>query len=177
MTDGGYAPIRMVDAGDLVRARDAVTGEEGWKPVTAQLTNSYEHSVLITFESINSCDIQTITSNKIYPFFVQTTRTVDIASEGHVYAGAIENGHWIDAEHLRSGDWLLGADGSWAIVTSVAITPTPLAAFNLSVADTHTYFVAQPKGGTPVWVHNSDRCGGGVGGYKYGNRCQICRSG
>jgi hypothetical protein len=98
--------------------------------------------------------MQTIVSNRIHPYFVQTTRVVADSSEGHVYTGPLENGHWVDAGNLVAGDRLLNADGSWAEVVSVEIEETPLTAYNLTVEGFHTYFVAANKNAAPVWVHN-----------------------
>lgn len=45
-------------------------------------------------------------------------------------------------------------DGSWATVVSVAVQSGPLQAFNLTVQDYATYFVAANENAAPVWVHN-----------------------
>ncbi len=97
---------------------------------------------------------QTIVSNRIHPYFVQTTRAVANSSEGHTYTGPLENGHWVDAAELKSGDRLLNDDGTWAAVVGVEVEAEPLTAFNLTVAEFHTYFVAANENAAPVWVHN-----------------------
>jgi len=74
--------------------------------------------------------------------------------EGHIYAGLIPNGAWVDADALRTGHRLLNDDGSWAVVEKVVIRPEPLQAFNLTVAETETYFVAGALDSDAVWVHN-----------------------
>ena len=38
---------------------------------------------------------QTIISNRIHSYFVQTKRKVANSSEGHVYAGVLDDGHWV----------------------------------------------------------------------------------
>jgi hypothetical protein len=76
------------------------------------------------------------------------------SSEGHVYEGPLENGHWVDAADLQAGDRLLNDDGTWAEVIGVEIEAEPLTAFNLTVAEFHTYFVAANENAAPVWVHN-----------------------
>ena len=78
------------------------------------------------------------------------------SSEGHVYTGAIENGHWVDAGNLVAGYKLLGEDASWSVVVSVEIEEVPLQAYNLTVDDWHTYFVKADvaAGLDAVWVHN-----------------------
>ena len=72
---------------------------------------------------------------------MQSVRPLAVASEGH-RAGPIENGHWVDAAQLQPGDRLLNDDGSWTEVVGVEIGKEPLEAFNLTVADFHTYFVS-----------------------------------
>jgi len=105
---------------------------------------------------------QTIISNRIHPYFVQTKRKVANSSEGHVYAGVLDNGHWVDAQYLEVGDRLLNSDESWSEVVSVEVVEKPLKAYNLTVANDHTYFIAgaandnftQNNLAKAVWVHN-----------------------
>jgi len=61
----------------------------------------------------------------------------------------------IDAGHLRPGYRLQNPDGSWAEVVSVVERAEPLDAWNLTVEDANSYFVAGEAGAQPVWVHNS----------------------
>jgi len=49
---------------------------------------------------------------------------------------------------------LLNDDSSWAEVVSSRTLAQPLRAYNLTVKDFHTYFVAANKDAAPVWVHN-----------------------
>ncbi len=78
------------------------------------------------------------------------------SSEGHHYTGAIERGAWVDASNLQAGYRLLGDDGSWSVVTGVTIEDKPLQAYNLTVADYHTFFVkgSAEAGADAIWVHN-----------------------
>ncbi len=88
------------------------------------------------------------------PFFVQTARQVAHSSGGHVYAGPLADGYWIDAADRRAGDRLLNDDSSRAEVVSSRTLAQPLRAYNLTVKDFHTYFVAANENAAPVWVHN-----------------------
>ena len=56
---------------------------------------------------------------------------------------------------LEAGDRLLNDDASWAEVASVRVEAAPLEAFNLTVSDYSTYFVAANVDAAPVWVHNA----------------------
>lgn len=72
-----------------------------------------------------------------------------------VYVG-ISDGKWIQAENLKAGDNLLSENGQTQTVQSVTIKHKPLKAYNLTVADWHTYFVKGDKAETGgVWVHNA----------------------
>ena len=48
----------------------------------------------------------------------------------------------------------MGDDKHWYTVSSVRIAEEPLQAYNLTVADYHTYFIKGEKGSSGVWVHN-----------------------
>jgi len=61
------------------------------------------------------------------------------SSEGHSYRGPLRDGYWVDAADLTAGYRLLNADATWA---EVEVVEEPLEAYNLTVADFHTYFVA-----------------------------------
>ena len=50
---------------------------------------------------------------------------------------------------------MLNDDSSRAEVVSSCTLAQPLRAYNLTVKDFHTYFVAANKDAAPVWVHNA----------------------
>ena len=78
----------------------------------------------------------------------------DLAMFRRWYAGPLADGYWIDAADLRAGDRLLNDDSSRAEVVSSRTLAQPLRAYNLTVKDFHTYFVAANENAAPVWVHN-----------------------
>lgn len=107
-------------------------------------------------------------------------RAIPPSSEGHTYRGPISNGHWVDAADLKPGYRLLGSGphepgrtakpsaandntpARWAEVVDVWIEQKPLKAYNLTVADWHTFFVRGPvetanDNASAVWVHNACR--------------------
>ena len=139
----------------LVWSRNAHTGDMGWKPVLAQYSNPYEYTVSVEIRDLETGSTQRIVSNRIHPYFVQTNERVAKSSEGHDYQGKLANGHWVDAANLKAGYRLLNADESWSEVVSVEIEHKALKAYNLTVADYHTYFVSGDEGVAPVWVHNN----------------------
>lgn len=162
LTLDGYKPIKRLAAGqDLVWSRDEYTGETNWKAVAAHYSNYYDETVEVTIRNHGSRSEQTIRSNRIHPFFV---RGLDARSPirqlltSSAQALPFDNvqGTWIEADDLKAGDRLLESDGEWSQVTQVVVRSVPIQAYNLTVADYHTYFV---KGATrdntdPVWVHN-----------------------
>jgi hypothetical protein len=154
LTNTGLQPIKDLSTSMSVWSRNPADGEMAWKAIQAQYSNPYNETVSVTVRDTAAQTEQTIVSNHIHPYFVQTTRTVVNSSEGHIYAGPLENGHWVDAAELHAGDRLLHDDGTWAEVVDVEIEAEPLTAFNLTVSDFHTYFVAANENAAPVWVHN-----------------------
>ena len=133
-TADGYKAIARIRAGDRVFAKDEASGETGYKPVTAQYGNPYQETVYIEV-SDDLGKIQPLVSNRIHPF----------------YSG----GKWIKAEDLKAGSRLFAENGAEQTVQSVTVKPEPLQAYNLTVADWHTYFVKGDKAETEgVWVHN-----------------------
>ena len=144
-TADGYKAIARIRAGDRVFAKDEASGETGYKPVTAQYGNPYQETVYIEV-SDGLGKIQTLVSNRIHPF----------------YSG----GKWIKAEDLKAGSRLFAENGAEQTVQSVTVKQEPLQAYNLTVADWHTYFVKGDKAETEgVWVHNE--CPYGKGNQRY----------
>jgi filamentous hemagglutinin len=158
-TRSGYTQIKDIRVGDNVYARNELDGAVGYKNVLAQYSNPYKETVYVTAKDKNG-EAQVIVSNVIHPFFAQVPGTergtvLPKASEGHDYRGPILRAQWVDAANLKAGYRLLGSSGSWLEVTQVQRTTEPLKAYNLTVADFHTYFVKGEEGQEGVWVHNT----------------------
>nr|WP_314765731.1 polymorphic toxin MafB class 1 [uncultured Neisseria sp.] len=133
-TADGYKAIARIRVGDRVFTKDEASGETGYKPVTARYGNPYQETVYIEV-SDGLGKIQTLVSNRIHPFY--------------------SDGKWIKAEDLKAGSRLFAENGAEPTVQSVTVKPEPLQAYNLTVADWHTYFVKGDKAETEgVWVHN-----------------------
>ena len=133
-TADGYKAIAHIRVGDRVFAKDEASGETGYKPVTAQYGNPYQETVYIEV-SDGLGKIQTLVSNRIHPFY--------------------SDGKWIKTEDLKAGSRLFAENGAEQTVQSITVKPEPLQAYNLTVADWHTYFVKGDKAETEgVWVHN-----------------------
>ena len=133
-TADGYKAIARIRVGDRVFAKNEASGETGYKPVTARYGNPYQETVYIEV-SDGLGKIQTLVSNRIHPFY--------------------SDGKWIKAEDLKAGSRLFAENGAEPTVQSVTVKQEPLQAYNLTVADWHTYFVKGDKAETEgVWVHN-----------------------
>ena len=134
-TADGYKAIARIRVGDRVFAKDEASEKTGYKPVTAQYGNPYQETVYIEV-SDGLGKIQTLVSNRIHPFY--------------------SDGKWIKAEDLKAGSRLFAENGVEPTVQSVTVKQEPLQAYNLTVADWHTYFVKGDKAETEgVWVHNA----------------------
>ncbi len=161
LTRRGEVPIRDVHVGDEVMARDEASGETAWKAVVAHYANRYEHTLRIVILDLESGASHVVRSNRIHPFFVvskeqQPELLAVSGGEPQRGKGSLE-GDWVEAAQLRSGDRLLGTGGGWSEIVNVSSARSPFTAFNLTVADFHTYFVKGPSANDnvpSVWVHN-----------------------
>ncbi|RQK61297.1 HINT domain-containing protein [Neisseria meningitidis] len=134
-TADGYKAIARIRAGESVLSKDEASGKMGYKPVTARYGNPYEETVYIKV-SDGIGNSQTLISNRIHSF----------------YSG----GKWIKTEDLKAGIRLLSESGKTQTVRNIVVKPKPLKAYNLTVADWHTYFVKGNRAETEgVWVHNA----------------------
>ncbi|HEZ3273820.1 TPA: polymorphic toxin MafB class 1 [Neisseria meningitidis] len=133
-TADGYKAIAHIRVGESVFAKDETSGKTGYKPVTARYGNPYQETVYIEI-SDGIGNSQTLISNRIHPFYSQ--------------------GKWIQAGRLKKGDTLLSESGAKQTVQNITLKQQPLKAYNLTVADWHTYFVKGNQAETEgVWVHN-----------------------
>ncbi|MDO5658166.1 MAG: polymorphic toxin-type HINT domain-containing protein [Paracoccus sp. (in: a-proteobacteria)] len=155
LTEAGLLPIRDVTTTMSVWSRDNATDRVGWQPVQAHYANDYDTTVTVEITDLSTGAQQDIISNRIHPFFVSSAQAARRASAQHSYSGEIADGHWVQAENLQPGDRLLNDDGTWSEVTSVTLAAEPLRAYNLTVNEFHTYFVAANTNAAPIWVHNS----------------------
>lgn len=139
-TLSGYKPIADINREEQVFSKDKNSGKTGYKTVLKQYSNLYSETVYLTLADENSHD-HTIKSNRIHPFYSE--------------------GKWIQAGSLKAGDRLLSESGVTQVVKSIHIQTEVLKAYNLTVADWHSYFVRGADGqGEGVWVSNDCPTGG-----------------
>jgi RHS repeat-associated protein len=148
MADGTTKPIAGVSPGDEVLATDPETGRQTAATVVGvwfhedtlvdlQLTQSGQLFVE-TWQPSTGDGLPTVTTTADHLFWNHTDR------------------EWQPAHALAPGDRLLGPDGSLpAVLDLLVYTERQGYAYNLTVADIHTYYVLAGK--MPVLVHN---CGG-----------------
>ncbi|SCF30097.1 intein C-terminal splicing region/intein N-terminal splicing region/RHS repeat-associated core domain-containing protein [Micromonospora chokoriensis] len=152
MADGSTKPIEDVKPGDKVQVTDPETGRVEVETVTAAITGEgVKHLVKVTIDTDGDrgSDTAEVTATDGHPFWVP------------------ELDEWVDATDLRSGQMLRTSAGTLVQITAIERWSTEWATVhNLTVANTHTYYVI--AGTTPVLVHN---CGGGVD--HRGNPCSC----
>lgn len=140
MADGTTKPIKNIKPGDEVLTTDPETGEQAAKTVTA---------VWVHKDKLVDLELRTDSDKDGKPDRVTTT-------EDHPFWNATDH-QWQQAHAINSGDAVLTADGRLTTVAGIVwSTLRSGAAYNLTVADIHTYYVH--AGSTPILAHNVD-CG------------------
>ena len=133
LTPDGLVEIQSLDIGDIVIARHEVTGELGPQPVTA----------LIRPPSRRIWNLDVVDASGD----IERFRTTDDHPWHNAGTGVFE-----PTKDLTPGERLSTLDGTSVRVVSVAITATDEPAYNLTVANAHTFFVGEDG----IWVHNQD---------------------
>ncbi|WP_051722817.1 ricin-type beta-trefoil lectin domain protein [Streptomyces albus] len=143
MADGTTKPIEDVDNGDTVQATDPETGDTTTQTVTAEIKGEgLKHLVSITIDTDGrkGTGTATVTATDGHPFWVP------------------ELHDWIDATDLTPGQWLRTSAGTHVQITAVKRrTTTSATVHNLTITNTHTYYVL--AGATPVLAHNCNANG------------------
>jgi pretoxin HINT domain-containing protein/restriction endonuclease fold toxin 7 of polymorphic toxin system len=131
LADGSIKPIVEIKIGDQVRAADPDTGAEGARAVTAVWSHQDQLVDLQIGEGV-------VTTTEDHPFWNASDQT------------------WQRADAIDAGEFILTADGDLVAVEGIDwATRSGGMAYNLTVADLHTYFVV--VGDAEVLVHNT--CG------------------
>ncbi|WP_344440833.1 polymorphic toxin-type HINT domain-containing protein, partial [Kitasatospora nipponensis] len=136
MGDGTTRPIETIRVGDLVTAADPVTGAGGPRAVTNTIYTPDDLDFTeLTVDPGNGTK-GSVTATDHHPFWVESTRA------------------WTDAAAVQVGDTLRTDTGATAQVASIRHWTGLQPAYNLTVADLHTYYVL--AGTVPVLTHNLD---------------------
>jgi hypothetical protein len=128
LANGTTRPISEIREGDMVLATDPETGETGGREVTGTLPHTDQ---LLTLR-LSSGDV--------------------VTTEDHKYWNVTDQA-WQESQDLDHGDRLLTADGDHVTVEGLDWTTLHTdAAYDLSVAEFHSYYVG--AGDESVLVHN-----------------------
>ncbi|MEJ3745834.1 polymorphic toxin-type HINT domain-containing protein [Actinomycetes bacterium KLBMP 9797] len=137
LANGKYRPISGIKVGDRVLASDPSTGRTTGEPVTRVLRHQ---DVALTDVKVVHRDgtTGTIHTTAAHPFW------------------SVTRGAWVDASELVAGTRLRTPTGVPASVREVRSFAGSKVMYDLSLADTHTFYVL--AGGAPVLVHNNYEC-------------------
>ncbi|GAA3168099.1 hypothetical protein GCM10020001_112470 [Nonomuraea salmonea] len=137
LADGTYKVIEKIKAGDKVLSTDPITGKSAPKLVVAAFSGAgYLNVVQITVDTDGRKGDDT---------------GVILATEHHLFWDAKDR-QWVRADHLTGADRLRTPSGATARVVGTTVQRNHPAVYDLTVADTHAYYVL--AGTAPVLVHN-----------------------
>ncbi|SNY53633.1 polymorphic toxin-type HINT domain-containing protein [Paractinoplanes atraurantiacus] len=155
MADGSTKPIEKVQPGDTVKATNDETGVSEPQQVTASVTGSGDKSLVeLTLAGAGAGGggpPQKLT-----------------ATAGHKFYSPAKG--WTEAEDLKAGDTLRDPRGRAVTITRTVDHSETTTVYNLTVNDTHTYYVV--AGDESVLVHN---CGGALA--KHSTKCTCAQGG
>jgi hypothetical protein len=134
MSAEGLKPIETLHVGELVAARDELTGNTQWQRIeNIFITHDREVWNLSFMDAAGQIEVITATPN--HPF-------------------ALAAGGWRNAAELEQGDQIATLDGRVIQLLMSERDPSAATTYNLMVAGDHTYFV----GNAGLWVHNQSEC-------------------
>ncbi|WP_345542249.1 polymorphic toxin-type HINT domain-containing protein, partial [Streptomyces chitinivorans] len=172
MADGSRRPIEEIKVGDKVLATDPKTGETKAKTVTATIIgDGAKDLVKVTIRTTEATPSAVVAGDRDGSGGDQSppTSTADhgdrgdrdgadtsatasvVATDGHPF-WVPELGEWLDADELKSGQWLQTSSGTWVQITAIESWTQRATVHNLTVEGIHTYHAL--AGATPLLVHN-----------------------
>jgi hypothetical protein len=137
-----FWPSSIARSSDRVLATDPLTGVTAAKPVIDTITGAGDKKLVdltIDTDGDRGDKTATITATNKHPFWVPSLS------------------EWVDAEKLSPQQWLRTSAGTHVQSSAIRHHAANARVHNLTVADTHTYYVI--AGSAPILVHN---CGGEV---------------
>jgi RHS repeat-associated protein len=141
MADGARKPIAEIQVGDAVAATDPRTGETGPRAVT-DLHRNLDSD--LTDLTVTVDPDPTVAGD-------ESTEVIETTWNHPFWSGSRRQ--WVNAGQLKSGDELSG-QGGHTVVVAVRNRVRAQVMYDLTVAETHTYYVL--AGSAPVLVHNCD---------------------
>ena len=148
MADGGTVQISAVHVGDLVAARDPLTGEVTAQPVLNVIVSHGDKHLIEIVTAPPPADA------------LHDGQVADDDPRADTWTATVNHPIWVEeqgwthADDLAVGDLLQGATGELRIVQDIDDEgwKTNQTVYNLRVANTHTYVVGDTGDGT--LVHN-----------------------
>lgn len=133
LAKNGLLPIKSLQIGDSVWARNEATGETALKTISEVFEQEHDLTYTLTLKDIASGGIEKIQTSYNHPFY-------------------IEKKGWVISSNLRINDQFVAHDGSEVLLKGIAVEEKVLFAYNLDVEEHDTFFV----GLTGIWVHNQN---------------------
>jgi hypothetical protein len=134
MADGSHRRISDIKVGDRVLATDPATGRTAGEPVT-RVWRDHDTSLTEVRVTGGAGGSTTIGTTPTHPFWSESSDS------------------WVDAAALAAGSRLKSRSGAPVTVTGVRSYVGSRLMYDVTVANTHTYYVL--AGDTPVLVHNN----------------------
>ncbi|MGW8947217.1 polymorphic toxin-type HINT domain-containing protein, partial [Streptomyces koyangensis] len=169
MADGSKKAIENIKTGDTVLATDPATGETKAQPVAATIIGTGDKTlVTVTVRMDGDRAPETAlflpTRDKSVALDTSQLHPADdgapgaktgaiVATDGHPF-WVPELDKWLDADQLKPGQRLYTSAGTWAQITDISIASRHATVHNLTVTDTHTYYVLAAT--NSVLVHNTN---------------------
>ncbi|TCP52764.1 intein/RHS repeat-associated protein [Tumebacillus sp. BK434] len=126
LTNVGERPIEDIQVGDLVLAKNDVSGEMAFKEVEWLFKRNVEETYNVFVGN------EVLTTTDEHPFW--------IVGKG-----------WVEAKHLEVGDVLTTSKGLELSIRKLVIRKEHKTVYNFMVKDFHSYFVSN----LGIWTHNS----------------------
>ena len=130
-TRDGPRPIEEIRPGDVVTARDQLTGEVEERQVVQTFEHADSAVVEVTYVDAQG-KVETLGATPDHPFHVDGVG-------------------WVEAGKLLPGQRVTGLDGDYLVVQHIALDDERHTTYNFEVGEFHTYFV----GNGDAWVHNA----------------------
>ncbi|PEG58792.1 hypothetical protein CQY21_20805 [Mycolicibacterium boenickei] len=152
LADGTSRPIAEVSIGDLVWSTDPATGRSGPQTVQAVLVNHDTDLLDLTITN-TAGESALVHTTERHPFYSPSRAQNPVRGLSAVTTPSQANGPgWTDAADLRSGDGLYTPNGDAAEVKSVTPVDGDAHMWDLTIENTHTFYVTTTA--APVLVHN-----------------------
>ena len=135
-TNHGDVPVEKIEVGDEVESRNRDNGRLESKPVTALTPLHKDRLLELRIEGERT----PLRPSIDHPFWVKR--------------GDAQDGEWMLAGEMRTGDLVQSIQGNWRRVVSITPLPGQETVYNFTVDQDHDYFVGE----TGFLVHNACGC-------------------